>query len=136
MGKNVGDDFRERKLTLPVIRAVAEADEAERAFWDRRLPKGTSDPAIWEEAMAILSRRGSLASTREVALRHAADAKAVLAQMPVGPLIEMLSDLSEFVVERRDLGRGCGPRQAPDRGAAPRTALPRKDGGRVMYPST
>ena len=33
IGKNVGDDFRERKLTLPVIKAVARADAAERAFW-------------------------------------------------------------------------------------------------------
>ncbi len=40
IGKNVGDDFRERKLTLPVIKAVAKADAAERAFWAARDRKG------------------------------------------------------------------------------------------------
>ena len=40
IGKNVGDDFRERKLTLPVIKAVAKADAAERAFWLRVIEKG------------------------------------------------------------------------------------------------
>ena len=39
-GKNVGDDFRERKLTLPVIKAVAKADEDERAFLTRTIEKG------------------------------------------------------------------------------------------------
>ncbi len=39
-GKNVGDDFRERKLTLPVIRAVAMADAVEREFWVRTIQKG------------------------------------------------------------------------------------------------
>ena len=40
LGKNVGDDFRERKMSLPVIRAVAQADDAERAFWRRVIEKG------------------------------------------------------------------------------------------------
>ena len=40
IGKNTGDDFRERKLTLPVIRAVAKADAIERAFWVRTIEKG------------------------------------------------------------------------------------------------
>ncbi|MEM8576875.1 MAG: polyprenyl synthetase family protein, partial [Pseudomonadota bacterium] len=42
-GKNVGDDFRERKLTLPVIKAVAQADAEERAFWVRTIEKGQQD---------------------------------------------------------------------------------------------
>ena len=46
-GKNVGDDFRERKLTLPVIKAVALADAEERAFWQRTIEKGVRRTAIW-----------------------------------------------------------------------------------------
>ncbi len=40
MGKNVGDDFRERKLTLPLIKAIAAADDHEMVFWRARLEKG------------------------------------------------------------------------------------------------
>ena len=44
-GKNVGDDFRERKLTLPVIKAVAQATDEERAFWVRTIEKGRQPTA-------------------------------------------------------------------------------------------
>src|SRR6056297_1409123 len=49
-GKNVGDDFRERKLTLPVIKAVALADETERAFWQRTIAKGKQEDGDLERA--------------------------------------------------------------------------------------
>src|SRR6056297_3070484 len=42
-GKNVGDDFRERKLTLPLIKAIAGADAEERAFWQRTIEKGRQE---------------------------------------------------------------------------------------------
>lgn len=100
MGKNTGDDFRERKLTLPVIRAIAQADEAEAAFWQRTIGKGDQQDGDLEQAMGILTRRGALQSTREVALRYAQDAKDALKVMPEGPLIGMLSDLSDYVVAR------------------------------------
>lgn len=100
MGKNTGDDFRERKLTLPVIRAVAAADATERAFWDRTIAKGDQRDGDLEEAMAILTRHGTLEATREVALGFAAEAKSALAVLPDHPLVPMLSDLSDYVVAR------------------------------------
>jgi octaprenyl-diphosphate synthase len=75
-GKNVGDDFRERKLTLPVIRAIAAADAAERAFWRRTIETGDQQPGDLEQAQAILARHGTIAATRATALDWAARATA------------------------------------------------------------
>lgn len=99
-GKNVGDDFRERKLTLPVIRAIAAADAAERAFWRRTIETGDQQPGDLEQAQAILARHGTIAATRATALDWAARAQAALAALPGHPLRAMLADLAEFVVAR------------------------------------
>ena len=51
MGKSVGDDFRERKITLPVVLAFRRGSEAERDFWRRTLEKGEQTPEdLGEEA--------------------------------------------------------------------------------------
>lgn len=100
IGKNVGDDFRERKLTMPVIRAVAKADAAERAFWARTIEKGDQREGDLTEAMRILNRHGALASTRVDALAWAEKAKAALKALPAHDLRDMLADLTDYVVAR------------------------------------
>lgn len=100
MGKNTGDDFRECKLTLPVIRAVARADREERAFWVRTIEKGRQDEGDLDRALSILRRLGTLEETRAEALRHAELAKAAMAELPEHPLRGMLTDLADFVVAR------------------------------------
>ncbi len=100
IGKNTGDDFRERKLTLPVIRAVAAATPQERAFWSRTIEKGDQRPGDLDEALALLDRHGALASTRATALGWADRAKAALAALPASDLRDMLSDLADYVVAR------------------------------------
>ncbi len=100
IGKNVGDDFRERKLTLPVIRAVAKADAAERAFWVRTIEKGDQREGDLAEAMRLLDRHGTLASTRADALAWAEKAKAALTVLPAHDLRNMLADLADYVVAR------------------------------------
>ena len=100
MGKNTGDDFREGKLTLPVIRAVALADDAERAFWERVIAKGRQEPGDLERAMELLKRHGTLESTRATALDWAAQAREALVDLPEHPLREMLADLADYIVAR------------------------------------
>ena len=100
IGKNLGDDFRERKLTLPVIRAIAAGDADERAFWDRTIAKGRQVEGDLAQAMAILKRHGSMDSTRGTAIAWADKAKAALAVVPDHALKAMLSDLSDYVVAR------------------------------------
>ncbi|PTX05225.1 polyprenyl synthetase family protein [Pararhodobacter aggregans] len=100
LGKNLGDDFRERKLTLPVIRAIAAANAEERAFWERTIGRGEQRDADLAQAMALMARHGTLASTRQTALDWAARARRALDPLPDHPLKAMLADLADFVVER------------------------------------
>ena len=100
IGKNVGDDFRERKLTLPVIRAIAAGDADERTFWKRTIGKGQQDDGDLDRAMSILARHGAMRSTRDTALEWAEKAKAALVPIPDHDLKSMLIDLADYVVER------------------------------------
>lgn len=99
-GKNVGDDFRERKLTLPVIKAVAKADAEERAFWKRTIEKGDQREGDLEQALALLHKHDTLSATKEDALAWAAKAKAALQGVPAHPVRQMLLDLADYVVAR------------------------------------
>ncbi|MDD9716751.1 polyprenyl synthetase family protein [Dinoroseobacter sp. PD6] len=99
-GKNIGDDFRERKLTLPVIKAVAKADAEERAFWSRVIEKGDQRDGDLEHALALLDRHGAMAATRADAVAYAAQAKAALEAVAPHPLTDMLRDLADYVVAR------------------------------------
>lgn len=100
IGKNVGDDFRERKLTLPLIKAVAKADAEERAFWVRVIEKGDQREGDLAQALAIMNRHGALDAARADALAWAARGRAALAQVPDHPLRQMLDDLTAYVVAR------------------------------------
>ena len=100
IGKNVGDDFRERKLTLPVIKAVAKADAEERDFWRRVIEKGDQKDGDLEQALALMAKHGTLDATRDEALAWAAKARTALSAMPNHPLREMLDDLADYVVAR------------------------------------
>ncbi len=100
IGKNTGDDFRERKLTLPVILAVAKATPEDRAFWQRVIEKGDQRDGDLETAIALLKSYGTLDATRTVALGWAAKAKGALQALPAHELKDMLSDLADYVVAR------------------------------------
>lgn len=100
IGKNTGDDFRERKVTLPVIRAVARATAEERAFWVRVIEKGDQGPGDLDEARRLMRAHGAMEGARAEALRWSAAAKAALAPLPDHPLREMLTDLADYVVAR------------------------------------
>jgi octaprenyl-diphosphate synthase len=99
-GKNVGDDFRERKVTLPVIKAVAAADAAERAFWVRVIEKGQQEDGDLEQALALMARHGAMQAARDDALAWAARARAALALVPEHGLKPVLGDLADYVVSR------------------------------------
>ena len=99
-GKNVGDDFRERKLTLPVIKAVAKADTTERDFWHRTIAKGDQRDGDLEEALRLMDSHGTLDATRADAVSWADKAKASLSVIEQSELKDMLLDLADYVVAR------------------------------------
>lgn len=100
IGKNTGDDFRERKLTLPVILAVAAASPQERAFWSRVIEKGDQRPEDLDQALAILSRHGALEAARDAALTWAKRARQALFYVQENDFSRTLSELADFVVRR------------------------------------
>ena len=100
IGKNIGDDFRERKLTLPLIKAVAKADADEREFWVRTIEKGHQDNGDLEHALTLLHKHGALRDTKAQALEWAELAKGALGALPDHELREMLCDLADYVVSR------------------------------------
>ncbi|NPD13979.1 polyprenyl synthetase family protein [Xinfangfangia sp. D13-10-4-6] len=100
IGKNTGDDFRERKLTLPVIKAVAASSPEERAFWTRVIEKGDQRDGDLQEALRLMEHHGALSAARDDALAWAAQARAALVPLPAHPLKDILGDLADFVVSR------------------------------------
>ncbi|NOD30743.1 polyprenyl synthetase family protein [Ruegeria atlantica] len=99
-GKNVGDDFRERKLTLPVIKAVAQSTPEERAFWERTIEKGRQQDGDLDQALGLMNKYATLEETRQDALGWANKAKASLEVLPDHEIRSLLRELADYVVSR------------------------------------
>ena len=100
MGKNVGDDFRDRKVTLPVIRAMQSADMEERSFWIRTISEGDQHDGDSERAVEILTSRGIIEQVMVEAEVWADKAKQHIANLPSLPIADFLEELTNFSVSR------------------------------------
>ncbi|MEL6318084.1 MAG: polyprenyl synthetase family protein [Pseudomonadota bacterium] len=100
LGKTVGDDFREGKVTLPILLAHAAGDAEERAFWTRCIEKRRQDEGDLAAAIALMTRRGALAETVARARAQADAARAALEVFPESPMRQALEDVADFVVAR------------------------------------
>ncbi len=100
LGKGVGDDFREGKLTLPVILALARADGEERAFWQRTLEQLDQREGDLERACAILARHGTVGATLERARAYGEEARRALSVFPPSRFREALLGLVDFCIAR------------------------------------
>ena len=99
-GKSIGNDFREHKLTLPLIKALKVSDNNELLFWKKCIVKGKQEASDLDHALEIMRRHNTLDETRTQALFWANKAKAALAVIPEHELKRMLIDLSDYVVAR------------------------------------
>jgi octaprenyl-diphosphate synthase len=100
LGKNVGDDFREGKITLPVILAYRRGGSAERAFWTQSIEDGASDDDRLKRAVELLRSHRALEDTVERARHYGAMARDALAIFPASPLKAAMTDVVDFCIER------------------------------------
>jgi octaprenyl-diphosphate synthase len=99
-GKSIGDDFREGKVTLPILLAFARGDEAERVFWRRALEEMDQRPGDLEHAIELIERRGALAETLLRARGYAATAIDALSIFHDGVERRALIEAAAFATER------------------------------------
>jgi octaprenyl-diphosphate synthase len=100
LGKTVGDDFREGKITLPVLAAYAAGDAAERAFWHRTIEASEQTESDLEEAMRLMATRGAIATTLRRATEFVATAKQRLSVFPENRLRRSLEAVADYTVSR------------------------------------
>jgi octaprenyl-diphosphate synthase len=100
MGKGVGDDFRDGKVTLPVILAYARGGEAERRFWREAMEGSRTADADLHEAIRLLRASGALDDTLARARTYAQRAIDALGPFPAGSAKASLVEAVEFAVAR------------------------------------
>jgi octaprenyl-diphosphate synthase len=100
LGKAVGDDFREGKITLPVILSFRRGSEEERAFWTRTIAEGKIGDGDLERAVALMKQHKALEATMERARSYGAIAHDALAIFPDRPEKAAMLDVIGFCVHR------------------------------------
>ena len=100
LGKSVGDDFREGKMTLPVIRSLKTCTDEDRAFWRRVIVDHEQQDVDLERAVSMLRNSGALESTMDLAKQFSQDAADALNVFPATALRDTLKELAGFVVAR------------------------------------
>ncbi|MGL5447060.1 MAG: polyprenyl synthetase family protein [Rhabdaerophilum sp.] len=100
LGKNVGDDFREGKITLPVVLAFRRGSDEERAFWKQALEQGQNGAAELARAIELLKKHRALEDTVERARHYGEVAKDALALFPASPMRDALGEVVDFCISR------------------------------------
>ena len=100
LGKTVGDDFREGKITLPVLVAYHAGTPSEREFWSRTIEQLEQTDADLDAALALMQRRGAIQATFARARRFAEAAQRALVSFPPSALRQCLHDIADYTVSR------------------------------------
>jgi octaprenyl-diphosphate synthase len=100
LGKSVGDDFREGKMTLPVVYAIDRADPADRDFWRRTIAEGRQRPGDFDRARDLIASTRALDDTFACARRYAARALDDLATAPANAYAAQLGAIAAQSIAR------------------------------------
>lgn len=100
LGKTVGDDFREGKITLPVLAAYQAGDAEAREFWVRTIEASEQTDADLDRAMSLIERSGAIRVTLDRAARFAGSAKDALAVFPDSAIRRALAGVADYTVNR------------------------------------
>src|SRR5665647_2817544 len=100
LGKNVGDDFREGKITLPVVLSFRRGSDSERSFWNRTLGDGEIRDGDLDTAIALMAKHHSIEDTVGRARHYGAIATDALALVPQSPIKTALEETVAFCIAR------------------------------------
>ncbi|MEM7214080.1 MAG: polyprenyl synthetase family protein [Pseudomonadota bacterium] len=100
LGKNTGDDFREGKVTLPVLLAYRRGNDEERSFWQNALGEGNSGDESFQHAIGLLKKHDAIGDTVARARHYVEMAKDALGTVPDSKHKDALVDVLEFCVSR------------------------------------
>ncbi|MEZ5644435.1 MAG: polyprenyl synthetase family protein [Burkholderiaceae bacterium] len=99
LGKNLGDDLREGKVTLPIICALRAADDDQASLIRRAIEEG--DLTHLDQILDIVTRTGALEAARQSAIAEAGRAAQAARQLPVNTYSEAMLQLTTSLLERR-----------------------------------
>ena len=99
-GKNSGDDFRERKGTMPFIKAIKKSTKSELEFWKRTIERGDQNDDDWDKALLLMKKYDAVSDTRKEAEIWVNRAKLALRALPNSEVTLLLSDLADYVLTR------------------------------------
>ena len=100
LGKTVGDDFRDGKITLPVVLAFRRGDDEERAFWRRTMEEEEQEDGDFARAMALLTRHDTIADSVERARHYSAMARDALGLFPPSDAKDAFLAVVDFCTDR------------------------------------
>ncbi len=100
LGKEIGDDFKEGKMTAPVIFALQNATAEEKEFWQRTLGEKNQSEKDFDQAVAYITKHKAMESTVALARQYVDAAKDALAPVPDNTFKPLLSELAEYVLSR------------------------------------
>jgi octaprenyl-diphosphate synthase len=100
LGKRVGDDFREGKITLPVVLSYRRGTDGDRAFWRRVLEEGSIADGDLDKAIRLMRNQGAIEDTVDRARHFGAVARDALAPFPDSALKSALLDAVDFCIAR------------------------------------
>jgi octaprenyl-diphosphate synthase len=99
-GKDLGDDFRDGKMTLPIILAYARGSEADRRFWQEAISGERVSDDDLAHAIRLLRETEAISDTLERARQYARRALDALARFPSSKAKAALTEAVEFAVAR------------------------------------
>ena len=100
LGKDVGDDFRDGKITLPVILAYGQGTDEEKQFWQRTLGEGKIEEEDLNHAIKLIEKYGTIEETMQRARIFGKKAEDALDIFPHNEWSEALRDVIEFCIKR------------------------------------
>ena len=100
LGKKIGDDFKEGKLTLPLIKAIEKSTSKEQEFWKNAIQKNSPNEDKLEQALFIMKKYETLDFTRSEAINYSKKASNSLDVFPRSDLKDTLKELASYVISR------------------------------------